>query len=193
MGFTGDVQVFMSTALYNMNLDAFFVKWTTDLIDAQGEDGIYPYFAPNLPKYLYATPGWSDCGVTAPWDVYLFYGDKKILERNYGGMVKWVLYQQKNSDGLIAPNRGIGDWLQPNPKPKKRMHGKRYAPDTPTTSSARRTLSAQPTFSRKRRRSWAGRRIRASSRNSPKTSAQRTSNALCRPTARLFRTRKRRI
>lgn len=46
-------------------------------------------------------------------------------------MVKWVLYQQKNSDGLIAPNRGIGDWLQPNPKPKKRMHGKRYAPDTP--------------------------------------------------------------
>lgn len=131
MGFTGDVQVFMSTALYNMNLDAFFVKWTTDLIDAQGEDGIYPYFAPNLPKYLYATPGWSDCGVTAPWDVYLFYGDKKILERNYGGMVKWVLYQQKNSDGLIAPNRGIGDWLQPNPKPKKRMHGKRYAPDTP--------------------------------------------------------------
>ena len=131
MGFTGDAQVFMPTALYNMNLNAFFVKWMTDVDDAQGEDGIYPYFAPNLPKYLYATPGWSDCGVIAPWETYLFYGDKKILRRNYAGMVKWVMHQKNQSKDLIAPNRGIGDWLQPNPNPKKRKHGKRYAPDTP--------------------------------------------------------------
>ena len=131
MGFTGDAQVFMPTALYNMNLNAFFVKWMTDVDDAQGEDGIYPYFAPNLPKYLYATPGWSDCGVIAPWETYLFYGDKKILRRNYAGMVKWVMHQKNQSKGLIAPDRGIGDWLQPNPQPKKGRHGKRFMPDTP--------------------------------------------------------------
>ena len=107
------------------------MKWTTDLDDAQSSDGVYPYYAPNLPKYTPPTPGWSDCGVIAPWKVYLFYGDKKILRRNYSGMVKWVLYQQRASKNLIAPDRGIGDWLQPNPRPKKRMHGVRYAPDAP--------------------------------------------------------------
>lgn len=131
MGFTGDCQVFMPTALFNMGLEAFFMKWTTDLDDAQSSDGVYPYYAPNLPKYTPPTPGWSDCGVIAPWEVYLFYGDKKILKRNYSGMVKWVLYQQRASKNLIAPDRGIGDWLQPNPRPKKRMHGVRYAPDAP--------------------------------------------------------------
>ena len=131
MGFTGDCQVFMPTALFNMNLDAFFIKWTTDLMDAQSKDGVYPYYAPNLPKYTPPTPGWSDCGVIAPWEAYLFYGDKKILHRNYDGMVKWVLFQKKASTNLIAPDRGIGDWLQPNPRPKSKMHGKRYAPDAP--------------------------------------------------------------
>ena len=46
-------------------------------------------------------------------------------------MKKWVMFQKKKSTKLIGKNTGIGDWLQPTPKPKKRKHGKRFAPDAP--------------------------------------------------------------
>ena len=131
MGFTGDAQVFMPTALFNMNLNAFFMKWMTDLNDAQSKEGIYPYYAPNLPKYTHQCAGWSDCGVICPWENYLFYGDTKILRRNYDGMKKWVMFQKKMSKNLIGKNIGIGDWLQPKPKPKKRKRGIVFTPDTP--------------------------------------------------------------
>lgn len=41
------------------------------------------------------------------------------------------MFQKKKSTKLIGKNTGIGDWLQPTPRPKKRKHGKRFAPDAP--------------------------------------------------------------
>nr|MQY79590.1 Bacterial alpha-L-rhamnosidase [Bacteroidota bacterium] len=41
MGWMGDAQVFSQTAIFNMNMAAFFSKWIQDIRDAQQQDGRY--------------------------------------------------------------------------------------------------------------------------------------------------------
>ncbi len=112
MGWTGDAQVFCPTAAFNMNVNAFFAKWCRDLLDAQLPNGAYPHVAPH--GWGAGSPAWSDAGVICPWEVYLAYGDKKILSKNYGGMKKWIEYMKSSSKGLLRPDEGFGDWLQPS-------------------------------------------------------------------------------
>ena len=34
--------------------------------------------------------GWADAATIIPWNMYLAYGDKKILENQYSSMKAWV-------------------------------------------------------------------------------------------------------
>jgi len=110
LGWTGDAQVFIRTACFNMDVAAFFTKWVTDLEDAQDEDGAFPDVAPKVTQGK-GHCAWADAGVICPWTIYLCYGDTRILEANYGAMAKWVEFMEKTSDGLIRPDEGYGDWL----------------------------------------------------------------------------------
>ncbi|MDO8682056.1 MAG: glycoside hydrolase family 78 protein [Armatimonadota bacterium] len=110
LGWTGDAQVFIRTAAFNMDVSGFFTKWLLDLEDSQAENGAFPNTAPKI----YAGPGvagWSDAGVICPWTIYLCYGDKRIIEQRYDSMVKWVEFCRLKSDNLIRPAAGFGDWL----------------------------------------------------------------------------------
>ncbi len=117
LGWMGDAQVFARTACWNMDVAAFFEKWMVDVMDAQDEDGQFPDVAPKV------TPGkgvaaWADAGVLVPWTVYLCYADRRILERCYDAMARWVEFMERESRDLIRPDRGFGDWLAidaPNP------------------------------------------------------------------------------
>ncbi len=115
MGWTGDAQVFCPTAAFNMNIDAFFTKWLYDVRDNQDADGAYPDIAPMYnPKWKGGRAAWGDAGVICPWEIYLAYGNKKILEQNYSSMCRYIDYLKNSSDKLIRPEIGYGDWLQPN-------------------------------------------------------------------------------
>jgi alpha-L-rhamnosidase len=117
MGWTGDAQVFCPTACFNFDTLAFFRKWMTDMRDAQREDGAFPHVAPQvLPPGRYDSPAWADAGVVVPWEVFVRFGDTAILEENLDAMIRWVAYQEANSPGLVRPEIGFGDWLQPYPK-----------------------------------------------------------------------------
>ena len=111
-GWMGDAQVFTPTAAFNMNVNAFFSKWLYDVSDLQTEAGLFPNFAPFGPPTTSAS--WGDAGIFCPWEIYLAYGDKKILERNYEAMKKWLMWQKKDSKNFIRRNEGLGDWLQPS-------------------------------------------------------------------------------
>ncbi|MBC2593663.1 family 78 glycoside hydrolase catalytic domain [Ruficoccus amylovorans] len=110
LGWTGDAQVFIRTAIYNRDVKNFFEKWLTDLRDAQGKDGQFPNIAPRLNQKSSAA-GWGDAGVICPWAIYQFYGDRRVLEENYEAMKAWVDFQERSSDNLIRPESGFGDWL----------------------------------------------------------------------------------
>lgn len=112
LGWTGDAQVFMRTAAYNMDVSAFFSKWLTDLNDAQKKDGSYPNIAPDIiPKDKSGSAGWANAGIICPWIQYQVYGDERILSRNYANMQRWMTWQSRQSKEWTRKPWGFGDWL----------------------------------------------------------------------------------
>lgn len=110
LGWTGDAQIFVRTATFNMDVAGFFTKWLVDLDDAQTPDGAYPDVAPRVAAGA-GTAAWGDAGVICPWTIYLAYGDRRILEEHYPAMVRWVEYCRAHSRNLLRPAQGYGDWL----------------------------------------------------------------------------------
>ena len=47
LGWTGDIQVFLQTAAFNMDVAGFMTKWMQDLADAQSERGEVPAVVPK--------------------------------------------------------------------------------------------------------------------------------------------------
>jgi alpha-L-rhamnosidase len=119
LGWTGDAQVFIRTAAFNMNVAGFFTKWACDLEDAQYPDGAYPAVAPNPSAWSIGDggPAWADAGVIVPWTIYLCYGDTSLLEARYESMKRFIEFLSETStNGLrcyaeYAGWHGFGDWL----------------------------------------------------------------------------------
>ena len=168
MGWTGDLQVFASTACTNMDTASFLTRWLRDLRNDQWENGLVPMVIPDTftkrldtfkrvvknairPRkgvekgffdeyvalfHLNSSAGWGDASIIVPWMLYLYYGDKKILEAQYESMTSFFEYRKKQSKGFldyifISPLKwfipatwkhkkyfssgwfGFGDWLAP--------------------------------------------------------------------------------
>ncbi len=97
MGWTGDAQVFCRTASYNYHVGKFFSKWLSDVRAEQYEDGMICDVVPDYWKMRRGSTAWGDVITIAPWQMYLTYGDRKVLEDNFDAMKKWVDYMTKDS------------------------------------------------------------------------------------------------
>ena len=111
LGWTGDAQIFCRTATYNMDVAAFFTKWLVDLEDAQTKEGAFPDVAPHKVAMGSGVPAWGDAGVICPWTIYQVYGNRRVLEKHYESMQRWIAYLQKNSKDLLRAAYGYGDWV----------------------------------------------------------------------------------
>ena len=112
LGWTGDAQVFSRTATFNMNVNNFFAKWLKD-VAADQINGDVPFVIPNVlsPNDAGST-GWADVATIIPWNVYLAYGDKRVLEDQYNSMKAWVEYMHRKSrNDLWNTGFHFGDWL----------------------------------------------------------------------------------
>jgi len=119
LGWMGDAQVFAPTACYNMNMARFFSKWERDIIDSQDKDGAVHDVNPVFIVIGPGKPAWADAVVIIPWVVYQFYGDRRIIERNYDGMVAWVEYMKQRSKGYLYEQEGYGDWIAVEKSPSR--------------------------------------------------------------------------
>lgn len=114
LGWTGDAQMFIQTAVYLNNVAPFFAKWLCDLAADQRDDGAVPFVIPHvLDDGSYASSAWGDAAVIIPWEIYSSYGDKRILERQYESMKGWVSYIREQGEDPYLWNTGFhfGDWL----------------------------------------------------------------------------------
>jgi alpha-L-rhamnosidase len=117
MGWTGDAQVFSGTASFNMDTFAFFSKYGYDLgIEQEDKDGMVPMVVPAANLQGGGSSAWGDSATVIPWNVYLQYGDKKILEQQFESMKAWVDFiktADDNSGGKRLWTTGFhfGDWL----------------------------------------------------------------------------------
>ncbi len=130
-GWTGDIQAFAPTAAVLVDAEAFLWRYLGNLALEQYPDGVVPIFIPSesplkpsfgrrIQKVLSGSVGWSDAAVLLPWSVYLSYGDKAILERQYDSMKLRVdgLAQRARTKGrggpyLVDTGFHFGEWLRP--------------------------------------------------------------------------------
>jgi alpha-L-rhamnosidase len=143
-GFTGDAQMFIATACFNMDVAAFFTRWLRNLQIEQTADGQVPVIVPYWRSYAenfapvhngsHTSAAWGDGCVIVPWTLYQSYGDVRVLEENYETMSRWLAYVQNEAEtgiperlqGELTPearerqqylwNSGFhfGDWLIPS-------------------------------------------------------------------------------
>lgn len=114
LGWMGDAQAFAPTSIWNMDMALFYTKWMRDILQAQQEDGAVPGVCPTVGKWVIG-PGrsaWADAIMIIPWDIYLYYGDTRILEENYEGNGKWVEFMRTklSKDGMYEQPTW-GDWV----------------------------------------------------------------------------------
>lgn len=110
-GWTGDAHIALNAALYNYDGITIYEKWMTDHRDAQLDNGMLPAIIPTSGwGYTWGNgPDWTSTILIVPWSIYLFYGDKKILEDNYNNMKLFVDHITSVSiDNLTS--WGLGDW-----------------------------------------------------------------------------------
>jgi alpha-L-rhamnosidase len=129
LGWTGDIQVFVRTAAFNMDVAGFMTKWANDVTDSQSEAGAVPAVVPGVISLTDGGPAWADAAVICPWTIYLCYGDKSILENNYATMTKFMDFLVNESQDFIrcAPGykgwMGFGDWLSINAETPRDLIG----------------------------------------------------------------------
>ncbi len=129
-GWMGDIQAFSQTAIFDMDMAAFFTKFAQDMRDDQADDGRFPDFAPHPGdpnKGSSGAPAWADAGVIIPWRTYQNYADTRILADQFDAARRWVDYVHRHNTDLIwSKNRNAdyndwlnGDWIKKTGWPSK--------------------------------------------------------------------------
>jgi len=137
MGYGGDGHATLLSGLYQYRLDTFFAKWNRDWHDAQGHPprwssrhdpsaiepppsnhpGELPYTAPTY--WGGGGPAWSGLCIQLPWQLYRFYGDRRILEHSLPPIARWLDFLETKVSGHLLRRWGgkwdfLGDWLAPD-------------------------------------------------------------------------------
>ncbi|VXB44506.1 Alpha-L-rhamnosidase [Arthrobacter sp. 9V] len=100
LAWSGDYQVFISTATRLRDVLGFSRKWLQSVRDDQLADGRIANFSPDgrgIKNHLddqfammTGSAGWGDAIVAVPWELYEAYGDEQVLAENWDAMLRWV-------------------------------------------------------------------------------------------------------
>ena len=135
-GWTGDAQLFFTSASYLFSFAPFARKYLNDVYDWQKKNGRLPHIAPDGGADFYmwtmnGSVGWSDVGVLIPWRYARLFGDENILRQYYGGMARYARFMEKrvgkrtpffsekvklsreNRKFLVNMGQSYGEWAEP--------------------------------------------------------------------------------
>jgi alpha-L-rhamnosidase len=126
LGWTGDINMFARTATFNMDSAAFLAKFMVDLEDGQSPDGRFPDVAPTTSVLGGGNFAWADVGVMLPWLLFQNYGDRRVLERHYDAMKRWVVFRNQGAKDWLNTANSFGDWVSPKPQAPNKVIGPIY-------------------------------------------------------------------
>jgi alpha-L-rhamnosidase len=120
LGWTGDIQIFASTASFLFDSAGFLSSWLADLATEQRPDGSVPFVVPDVigtPEP--AAAAWGDAATLVPWVLYQRTGDVGLLARQLPSMRAWVdhIAGLAGADRLRTGGFQFGDWLDPSAPP----------------------------------------------------------------------------
>lgn len=120
LGWMGDAQIYVRSATFNADVNAFFSKWTDDVRESQRSFGAYPDYAPypmahGEPRKGFGT-AWTDAGIICPWTIWKVYGDTRLIDRHYDSMAHFMEFRMATSvrNGGVSIGNPWGDWLNLN-------------------------------------------------------------------------------
>lgn len=128
--YTGDGEIAMGAVVASFSADGFYSKWIEDILGSQQPGtGYVPNGAPWEPMCGGGIP-WGAAICVMPWEFYLRYGDRDLLERSFEGMKGYVGYLSSwdHSGGTIHVQRqtpggepfywyNLGEWAPPFQNP----------------------------------------------------------------------------
>ena len=122
MGYGGDGQTSIETQIMSRDASAFYTKWAVEWLDEQdpitgksvqyAPTGVGPDGNPDPCCWLL----WGGMIDVLPWKAFLYYGDRRLLERAYEPMVRYptVYIDSFFPDGLHPKPCDLGsDWVAP--------------------------------------------------------------------------------
>ena len=111
-GWTGDAHLAAEAGLMNYRSATFYTKWLDDLKDNQMADGRIGVIVPTAGWGLGdCQPAWDSAYPFIAWDLYKYYGDRRILAEHYDRLRLYVDYLTgKTANGIIAKTDALGDW-----------------------------------------------------------------------------------
>ena len=121
-GWTGDAHTAIEVGLYNFDGITVYEKWMADHRDEQQPNGVFPAIIPTSGwGYTWANgPDWTSTIAIIPWNIYLFYGDTKVLSDCYDNMRRYVDHITQISP-LGLTDWGLGDWIPVKSKASKEL------------------------------------------------------------------------
>lgn len=119
-GYGGDGNSSTETLQTMYGVAPLYRNWMQAWSDAMRPGGSLPHVAPNAGAGG-GGPYWCGFIVMAPWQTWLNYGDRTLIDRHYPAMKEWISYAERYvKEGLLqrwpdTPYRDwyLGDWLAP--------------------------------------------------------------------------------
>lgn len=132
--YTGDGEVSSVTVMHNFGVFDFYRKWLHDMSDCQDVvTGYVPNGAPWHPGCGGGVP-WGSAMCVIPWELYMHYGDKVVLEENFDAMCAYVKFMQNwiLPDGTMFQSMpsgaeqpiywfNLGEWCPPYNLPSENL------------------------------------------------------------------------
>jgi alpha-L-rhamnosidase len=147
-GWTGDGHFAIETALYNFDGVTVYEKWLADHCDEQQPNGVLPDIIPTG-GWGYGTDNgldWTSTIAIIPWEIYLFYGDSKLLADCYEGIKNYVNYVDRTSPHHLT-SWGRGDWVPVKSRANKELTSSVYFyVDTRILAQAARLFDRQDDY-----------------------------------------------
>ena len=115
LGYTGDAEIFLPTALFHGDLALFYRKWLRDLRTEQSDEFGVPLSVPDILRTRTCVSIWHEAATIVPWLIWETYGDSRILKEQYDSMADSVEYTRRlaGENGLLQNDTSaqFGDWL----------------------------------------------------------------------------------
>jgi alpha-L-rhamnosidase len=119
-GAVGDVLIFCQSSMFNMNMAAFYTKYSRDL-NENAYNGQFFSMIPSLAHENFWTgwvgaPGWAEGAMLIPWRMYQNYNDVRAIRELYAAMKKHVDATERENPDLIwkVRHNHNNDWLNAN-------------------------------------------------------------------------------
>ncbi len=120
-GYGGDGNASTPTLQTLGNVAPLYMNWIGTWADCQRPDGGMPHTAPN-PYPAGGGPYWCTFIIPAAWHTYVNYSDRRLIDRFYPNMQKWIEYAETHSVDGILKDWGetdyrswyLGDWAVPH-------------------------------------------------------------------------------